>query len=48
MLFDIEREIVAYAIIGSIAIVVIPVTLVTLRRRRREKLRRRGIKTHGH
>ncbi len=48
MIFDIDREVLAYAIMGAIAIVAIPVALVASRRRRREKLRRRGIKIHGH
>jgi len=47
-IFDLEREFVAYGIIGTIAIVAIPVVIVALRRRKREKLRRRGIKTYGH
>jgi hypothetical protein len=48
MWFNIEREILAYAIMGTIALIAIPTAIATLRRQKRVKLRRRGIKTHGH
>ncbi len=48
MIFDIEREFVAYAIIGAIVVVAIPAIIIGMRRRRRQNLRRRGIKTYGH
>lgn len=47
-MFEITRELVAYAIIGTLLVVAIPTGVVVMRRRRREKLRRRGIKTYGH
>ena len=37
-----------YGIIGILLLVGIPMLIVYLRRRKREKLRRRGIKTYGH
>ncbi len=45
---DITRELVAYGLIGLIAVVALPWIGVTMNRRKREKLRRRGIKTYGH
>lgn len=48
MWFNIEREILAYGIIAAVALIAIPATLTALRRQKRMKLRRRGIKTHGH
>ncbi len=48
MFEDLSRELVAYAIIGVIALIAIPTIAITLRNRRRQKLRRRGIKTYGH
>ncbi len=47
-MIELSRELVAYAIIGVLVIAAVPAGLVALRRRRREKLRRRGIKTYGH
>ncbi len=48
MFEDLSRELVAYAIIGVIALIAIPTIAITMRNRRRQKLRRRGIKTYGH
>jgi hypothetical protein len=47
-MIDLTREVLAYGIIVSVAVVAVPATIVVARRRRREKLRRRGIKTFGH
>lgn len=47
-MFIITREAVAYGIIALVLAVAIPLLIFGARRRRREKLRRRGIKTHGH
>jgi uncharacterized membrane protein len=46
--FDTTREIIAYGLIGLIIMVAIPIISIALVRRKRQKLRRRGIKTHGH
>lgn len=48
MLEDLSRELVAYAIIGVVLLIGIPTIAIILRNRRRQKLRRRGIKTYGH
>ena len=45
---DSTRLTIAYALVGVLFLIGIPLIIVTLRRRRREKLRRRGIKTYGH
>jgi cytochrome c oxidase assembly factor CtaG len=45
---DFTRLTIAYAIVGVLLVIGIPMTILQLRRRKREKLRRRGIKTHGH
>jgi hypothetical protein len=45
---EMDRELIAYVIIGIIIVVSIPLLAMVGRRRRREKLRRRGIKTYGH
>jgi hypothetical protein len=45
---DSTRTLVAYAICGVLLMIGIPLTVIYLRRRKREKLRRRGIKTYGH
>jgi hypothetical protein len=45
---DLTREMIAYAIIGAIIIVAAPTGMAYLRRRKRDRLRRRGIKTYGH
>ncbi|NYD89317.1 LPXTG-motif cell wall-anchored protein [Sphingomonas melonis] len=42
------RLTIVYAIIGVLLLIGIPTLVVYLRRRKREKLRRRGIKTYGH
>ena len=47
-MIELSRELVAYAIIGVLVIVAVPTCIVVMRKRRREKLRRRGIKTYGH
>lgn len=47
-MLGLTREMIAYAIIGAIMIVGAPVAVSYLKRRRRDKLRRRGIKTYGH
>lgn len=47
-MIELTRELVAYAIIAVIMVVALPVGIVAVRRRRRAKLRRRGIKTYGH
>jgi len=47
-LFDTTREIVAYGILGAIVVVAVPWLAYTMNQRRREKLRRRGIKRYGH
>jgi len=48
MLESLTREMVAYGIIGIVLLIGIPAIVVAQRKRRREKLRRRGIKTYGH
>lgn len=45
---DITRELIAYSLIGLVVVVAVPWIGVTFSRRKREKLRRRGIKTFGH
>ncbi len=47
-MFDTTREIVAYGILAAIVVVAIPWLTVTINKRRRESLRRRGIKRYGH
>jgi hypothetical protein len=47
-MIDLTREVLAYGIIVSVAVVSAPAIIVIARRRRRAKLRRRGIKTYGH
>ena len=47
-MIDLTREMVAYAIIGAVVLTVLPFVLTMRRRRHQEKLRRRGIKRHGH
>ncbi|MEH3124119.1 MAG: hypothetical protein PGN16_19495 [Sphingomonas phyllosphaerae] len=47
-MIELSRELVAYAIIGVLVIVAVPTGIVIARKRRRAKLRRRGIKTYGH
>jgi hypothetical protein len=45
---DVSREMIAYGLIGTVALVATPVIIALVRRRKREKLRRRGIKRYGH
>jgi uncharacterized membrane protein YqjE len=45
---DFTRLTIAYALVGVLLLIGIPLTILKLRRRKREKLRRRGIKTYGH
>ena len=47
-MIELSRELVANAIIGVLVAVAVPTAIVVMRRRKREKLRRRGIKTYGH
>ena len=42
------RHTIVLAIIGVLILVGVPALVVYLRRRKREKLRRRGIKRYGH
>ena len=37
-----------YAIVGALLLIGIPSLIVYLRRRKRDRLRRRGIKRYGH
>lgn len=43
MLYNI-REIIAYGLIGMIGMIVVPTAIIYLKRRKRDRLRRRGIK----
>lgn len=45
---DLSRELLAYAIIGVVLLVGGPILGVVLHRRKRRKLRQRGIKRYGH
>jgi hypothetical protein len=47
-MIDLDRKLIAYAIIGVVIIVALPIIIAVRRKRHREKLRRRGIKTYGH
>lgn len=47
-MFDSTREILALGLVGSTVVVLAPWITYTVIRRKREKLRRRGIKRHGH
>lgn len=42
------RYTLVFGIVGILLLVSAPVLVIYLRRRKREKLRRRGIKTYGH
>ncbi len=42
------RLFIAYGIVGTIVLFAIPAGLIYARKRKREKLRRRGIKRYGH
>ncbi|WP_343525663.1 hypothetical protein [Sphingomonas sp.] len=48
MLQFLEREQLAYLIIGAVLLSVLAFAIPYSRRRKREKLRRRGIKKYGH
>ncbi|WP_428968470.1 hypothetical protein ACQR50_11840 [Sphingomonas sp. Xoc002] len=48
MLEFLEREQLAYVIIGIVLVVGLAFAIPYSRRRKREKLRRRGIKKYGH
>ncbi|WP_294320582.1 hypothetical protein [uncultured Sphingomonas sp.] len=45
---DVSRELLAYAIIGVVLLIGGPALGVMLHRRKRRKLRQRGIKRYGH
>lgn len=45
---DLSRELLAYGIIGVVLLIGLPVLGVMLHRRKRRKLRQRGIKRYGH
>lgn len=47
-MFDVSREMIAYGIVGSLLVIGLPWLGYTLRKRKRERLRRRGIKKYGH
>ena len=47
-MLPIAREMVAYAIMAGAVLAALPFLIAALRRRRREKLRRRGVKRYGH
>lgn len=47
-MLELSRETIAFGIIGVLLVVGAPWLGYTLRRRKRERLRRRGIKTYGH
>jgi hypothetical protein len=45
---NITRELIAYSLICLIVVAAVPWAGMTLSRRKREKLRRQGIKRYGH
>ncbi|MDJ0276739.1 hypothetical protein QLH51_08025 [Sphingomonas sp. 2R-10] len=45
---DMSRELLAYAIIGLVVVIGAPLLGVMLHRRKRRRLRQRGIKKYGH
>ena len=47
-MFDLSREMIAYGIVGFLLVIGLPWLGHTLRKRKRERLRRRGIKKYGH
>ena len=47
-MFDLSREMIAYGIVGFLLVIGLPWLGYTLRKRKRERLRRRGIKKYGH
>ncbi len=42
------RHTLVYVIVGFLLVIGVPALILHLRRRKREKLRRRGIKRYGH
>lgn len=47
-MFDVSRELIAYGLIGLVAAILAPWLGRMVVKRRRERLRRRGIKRYGH
>ncbi|VXC48315.1 conserved hypothetical protein [Sphingomonas sp. AX6] len=47
-MFELSREMIAYGIVAVVIAIGVPWLGYTLRRRKRERLRRRGVKTYGH
>jgi hypothetical protein len=47
-MIEITREIIAYTIIAIIVAIAVPVVVRMRIKRHRDRLRRRGIKRHGH
>lgn len=47
-MIEISREMIAYGLMGLIVAVAIPIAGMAMTRRKRDKLRRRGIKRYGH
>ncbi|MGW8192406.1 hypothetical protein [Sphingomonas hankookensis] len=45
---DLSRELLAYGIIGVVLLIGLPALGIMLHRRKRRKLRQRGIKRYGH
>ena len=45
---ELSREWIAYGLIASVLAIGVPWLIVASTRRRREKIRRRGIKSYGH
>ena len=45
---DFTRLSIAGAVVAAVIIIAVPWGIVRYRKRKREKLRRRGIKTYGH
>lgn len=47
-MFDVSRELIAYGLIGLLVVILAPWLAAVLLRRRRDRLRRRGVKRYGH
>ena len=47
-MFGLDREVIAYSLIGVLALASLIFLVISTKRRRREKLRRRGVKRYGH
>jgi ABC-type polysaccharide transport system permease subunit len=47
-MIEITRETIAYTIIAIIVVISVPVIIRMQLKRHRDRLRRRGIKRHGH